>query len=320
MSFEIAKREAVPLMIGIAGTSGAGKTYSALLLAAGMAGESGKVGFIDTEAGRGSMYADDPDIIQAMPDGKYYIQSLTEPFTPQKYAAAIREAINYGITALIIDSVSHEWEGFGGCQDIAENNKLRGMPNWGKAKMEHKRLMNTLTQCPMHILFCLRAREKTKPMRNNNGKVEMVEMGIQPIQEKNFMYEMTLSMMLEDISPGKPIITKCPKPLINALTGDKAMVSKEIGQKIRAWSNGGIEVDMKLRNLKRECRGAAMRGSKSLDDFFVAMSAEDKLLLTSNTDKDFQTEVRELAKSCDSEEIEQTQEPTGLFDEGASNV
>jgi len=315
MTFQIAKREAVPLMVALAGTSGSGKTYSALLMAAGIAGSEGKVGFIDTEAGRGSMYADDPDIIQAMPGGQYYIQKLTEPFTPQKYADAIREAIKFGINVLVIDSATHEWEGFGGCQDIAENNKLRGMPNWAMAKMQHKKLMNLLTQCPMHIIFCLRAREKSKPVKNpNTGKTEIVEFGMQPIQEKNFMYEMTLSMMLEDKAPGKPILTKCPKPLLHLFTGDQAIITKDVGEKLCTWSQGGEAVDMKLRNLKRECREAAMSGSKSLDDFFKGLDQSDKQLIAKLTDKEFQAEVRSLAQDADNLESQNESESSKLFE------
>ena len=317
--FEVAKREAVPLMVALAGSSGSGKTYSALLMAAGIAGESGKVGFIDTEAGRGSMYADDPDIIKAMPEGKYHVLKLTEPFTPDKYANAIREAIKANISVLVIDSASHEWEGFGGCQDIAENNKLRGMPNWAMAKMAHKRLMNMLTQCPMHVIFCLRAREKTRPMKNDKGKIEMVEMGMQPIQEKNFMYEMTLSMMLEDKAPGKPLITKCPKPLLHLFTGEQAIVTKEVGIKLKSWADGGESVDMKLRNLKRECREAAMNGSISLDEFFQSMEKGDKQLLAKLTDKEFQSEVRSLAQEADRVESDTEEQPKKLFNNQTEN-
>lgn len=314
MTFEVAKREAVPLMIALAGTSGSGKTYSALLMAAGIAGD-GKVGLIDTEAGRGSMYADDPDIINAMPDGKYYVEKLTEPFTPEKYANAIRGAIKAGIKVLVIDSATHEWEGFGGCQDIAENNKLRGMPNWAMAKMHHKKLMNLLTQCPMHIIFCLRAREKSKPVKNpDTGKTEIVEFGMQPIQEKNFMYEMTLSMMLKDDAPGKPILTKCPKPLLHLFTGDQAIITKDVGKKLCAWSEGGEAVDMKLRNLKRECREAAMSGSISLDNFFKGLGQEDKQLIAKFTNKEFQTEVRSLAEDADNLNQDEGEESLRIFD------
>lgn len=300
MPFQEAKREAVPLMISLAGPSGSGKTYSAMKLAAGIAGPTGKVGFIDTEAGRGSMYADDPDIISIMPGGKYFIQSLTEPFTPKKYQANIREAINEGMSVLVIDSASHEWEGFGGCQDIAENNKLRGMPNWAMAKMEHKKLMNMLTQCPMHVIFCLRAREKSKPVKNpETGKTEILECGMQPIQEKNFMYEMTLSMLLDADAPGKPIITKCPKPLRHLFTGDEAIITEDIGVKLREWSEGGNAVDMKLRNLMRECREAAMQGSIKMEDFFRSITNGDKGLLRKLTTQEFQEEVRSLATEAD---------------------
>jgi hypothetical protein len=299
MTFEIAKREAVPLMVALAGTSGSGKTYSALLLAAGIAGEEGKVGFIDTEAGRGSMYADDQAIIEAMPGGKYYIQKLTEPFTPQKYANAIKEAIKFGVDVLVIDSATHEWEGFGGCQDIAENNKLAGMPNWAMAKMAHKRLMNMLTQCPMHVIFCLRAREKSKPVKNpKTGKTEIVQCGLQPIQEKNFMYEMTLSLLLDAEKAGKPDLTKCPKPLL-PLFSSGTLVTKEMGRKLREWSAGGESVDMQLRNLKRECREAATFGSDALATFYRNQPQENKAILAKMTDQAFQDEVRALAAESD---------------------
>lgn len=300
MSFEIAKREAVPLMIALSGPSGSGKTYSALMMAAGISGKNGKVGFIDTEAGRGSMYADDTDIINVMPDGKYYMQKLTEPFTPQKYMEAIKGAIKFGITTLVIDSTSHEWEGLGGCQDIAENNKLKGLPNWAMAKMQHKKFTNLITQAPIHIIFCLRAREKTEPTKDpQTGKIVMVNHGVKPIQEKNFMFDMTLSMMFDEECPGKPKLTKCPKPLLHLFHGNQAIVTQNTGSKLKEWADGGESIDIKLRNLKRECKEAAMNGNLALNEFLKILSQEDKELLTNPLNKDFQLEVRSLAEEAD---------------------
>ena len=300
MTIKEAKRKAIPLIISLAGTSGSGKTYSALLLAAGLAGKDGKVGFLDTETGRGSMYADDQDIIGALPENKYYIDELNAPFSPTRYMEKINEFIKFGVNVLVIDSATHEWEGAGGCQDIAANNKLGGSPNWAMAKMQHKRLMNMLTQAPMHIVFCLRAQEKTKPMRDpQTGKMKFVEFGMQPIQEKNFMYEMTLSMMLEHTEPGKPIITKCPKPLLNLFTGDQAIITKEVGEKLKAWADGGVAVDIRLRNLKRDCREWALQGRKALDKFFLNLNVDDKKLLKEFSENEFQEEVNSLAEDCD---------------------
>ena len=54
-----AKREGARLVIGIAGISGSGKTRTALELAYGLANhDASKIGFLDTENKRGSLYSD----------------------------------------------------------------------------------------------------------------------------------------------------------------------------------------------------------------------------------------------------------------------
>ena len=58
--FEIKKATRVGInpLIEIYSESGCGKTFSALLLARGMAGPSGKIVVADSESGRASLYAD----------------------------------------------------------------------------------------------------------------------------------------------------------------------------------------------------------------------------------------------------------------------
>jgi hypothetical protein len=154
-----AERRAVPGLIGIAGPSSSGKTLSALLLAAGLCPEGKRIGFIDTEKGRGEHYADNPLVLQNLPKG-YYVKQLDEPFSPSRYVDVLEEFRAEGdFGVVIIDSATHEWEGFGGCADIAENNKLGGAPNWALAKKEHKRFMQKALTMPFHVIFCLRARE-----------------------------------------------------------------------------------------------------------------------------------------------------------------
>lgn len=239
MTFKIekAQRKSVPMLISLAGVSGSGKTYSALLLAAGLAGPQGKVGFLDTENGRGSMYADSPGIQAALPQG-YEIAEMREPFSPSRYSEAVEAFQAQGCKVLVIDSQTHEWEGYGGCADIAENNKLRGMPNWAKAKLEHKRMINHLLAARMHMVFCLRAREKVKimkVMKDGREKEEVVPIGLQPIQEKNFTFEMTLSLLLDE-KTHRPEVTKCPEPLLHLFASDQPLITKAMGEKLRAWS------------------------------------------------------------------------------------
>lgn len=307
MQIKKAKRQAVPMLISIASPSGYGKTYSALLMASGLVGDNGKVGFIDTEKGRGSMYADDADLLSSLPQG-YDVIEVEEPFTPEKYIEAIRAFKDYDV--IVIDSGTHEWEGSGGCQDIAENNKLRSLPNWAKAKMEHKKFMNCLTQASQHIIVCLRAREKTKPEKIN-GKIEMVECGIQPVCEKNFMFEMTLSMMLAENH--KPILTKCPKPLKPLFEGEQAIITKALGEKLKAWSEGGELIDKELRGLKESLKSKSMLGYKIYSDFAAKLTEKEKELLKNGVDRSFWSECKYLYEEADAIKEEN---PNDLADNG----
>lgn len=272
MQFSKAVRKAAPMLISLAGVSGSGKTYSSLLMGAGIAGPSGRVGFIDTENGRGAMYADSPGIAKALPRG-YEIAQLDPPYSPERYTEAIDAAEKAGINVLIIDSATHEWEGIGGAAEIAETKKLKGMPNWSLAKMLHKRFMNHCLSSNMHIIFCLRARDKVKIVKNPAGKEEIIPIGIQPIQEKGFVYEMTLSLMVDETTHcATPI--KLPEPLAHLFTGSH-LITKEDGEKIRQWNETGSALHPGEQLIKR-ARTAAEQGVVKYREFFGALTAQER--------------------------------------------
>lgn len=297
MSFTIvkAKRKAVPMLLSVSGTSGSGKTYTALLLAAGMAGPSGRVGLIDTENGRGSMYADSPGIIKALPNG-YEIIQFDPPFTPARYVEALREMEKAGVNVCVIDSATHEWEGEGGCTDIAEQNKLRGMPNWAKAKLEHKRFVNYCLSSGMHIIFCLRAREKTKIVKDDRGKEQFVPQGIQPISEKNFVFEMLVSVLLDEATH-HAIPLKVPEPLQGVVAGGR-MLTKEDGERIRQWNQSGAALG-EHEQLEKRSATTAERGTAEYEAFFKALTPKEKKHLV---DSGLHARNKESAAAADAEQ------------------
>src|SRR5271170_5818133 len=153
LEFKPAKREACPQLLMLASVTGGGKTFSALLLARGLAGPKGRVAFIDTENGRGQMYADSPSIVAAYkdhPNGIYDYLRMDPPFPPSRYIEYIEASERSSATVLVVDSGSHEWEGTGGCCEIAE--KAKGM--WNGAKIEHKKLVNHVLTSRLHFIFC----------------------------------------------------------------------------------------------------------------------------------------------------------------------
>lgn len=238
-----AVREGARVVLGVSGVSGSGKTYTALQLAWGLAnGDACKVGLLDTENKRGSLYSD--ILVNSKKEvQQFLIGDLYAPFSPQRYAAAIKEFQEAGVEVLVIDSASHEWEGEGGCEDIADDGGK--VANWKKAKREHKRFMNTLLTCDMHIIVCLRAREKTS--FKNPSKPE--SLGIQPICEKNFMFEMTASLLIHEQGKFRDIL-KCPAELLSILDKQEGYIGAREGLALRKWIDGGKQLDPAIERVR----------------------------------------------------------------------
>ena len=211
MSFEIKKatRQGVKPLIGLYSESGCGKTYSSLLLARGFVGPSGKIVMIDTESGRGSLYAD------VLPGG-YETLELRQPFSPSRYIEAVQAVEASGAAIAVVDSVSHEWEGQGGVLDMATDNETKsgksGLHNWKQPKMEHAKFMLALLQSPLPIIVCCRAKYKTRQTKENGKTIIVKDEVTTPIQAEDFIFEMTCHM--EILQKHDLIVTKCSHPTL----------------------------------------------------------------------------------------------------------
>lgn len=265
-----AKRAGARLVIGIDALSGDGKTLSALYMAWGLAGgDSKKVGFLDTENRRGSLYADKLVDREGVVH-PFLIADLDAPFTPERYSQAIKEFQAAGVEVLVIDSVTHEWEGSGGCSEIAEIDPSTGnprrMPAWNAAKARHKKFMNALLNSDMHIITCVRSREKVRIEEQNNKKVYVSE-GIQPIQEKNFVFELTVSFQLANNGKSR-FVKKCPDELIPVFgaPGEWAdgYLTPRHGTILRDWVHGIDPAEREAEKARNILRSHAENGVKAL--------------------------------------------------------
>jgi hypothetical protein len=283
------RRESAKLVIGLAATSGEGKTYSALLLALGLAGgDASKVGLLDTENRRGSLYS---DIFGA--DRPFLIGDLLPPFSPTRYISAMREFADAGVEALVVDSMSHEHEGEGGLEEIAHKPKSDGSPrkvaDWITAKREHKRFMNTLLYLPCHVVCCFRAREKMD-FKNTGPKGEPVSLGLQPVCEKNVLFEMTASFLLSDKGRHHDEIKlpECLRPIL----GDDGYLTEEHGRKLRDWAGGADPIE----RAKNILRLASSSGMEALKTAFLGLDRTTQKALS-----EFKDTLKDLAAHADSE-------------------
>lgn len=255
-------------VIGIAGVSGSGKTLTALYMARGMVNKASEIGFLDTENKRGSLYAD------ALEE-PFLIADLYPPFSPERYASAIKQFQDAGVKVLVIDSVTHEWEGEGGCDDIANAPKADGSPrkiaNWIGAKREHKTFMNVLLQSNMDIICCIRAREKTDFKDPNKP----ISLGIQPVCEKNFMFEMTASLMMYNEGKNQQFL-KVPNFLRDAFGTGTGYLGIKTGNKIREWLDKGEKESPEIERLKSEALQTCEQGEKALEVFWFSLTEEQQ--------------------------------------------
>lgn len=229
-----AERKKAKLRIGLSAPSGAGKTYSALLLAKGLVGSWNKIGLIDTENGRGDLYSD---------LGEYNIYTLVAPFSPERYIEVIKAMEMEGMEAIIIDSISHEWEGAGGCLEINESlaiarYKGNSWSAWNETTPRHRRFIETIIASPAHIITTVR--NKVETVMTEDKKVKKV--GVKDITREGHDYEMTINF---NIDQGTHLVT-ASKDNTHLFDGkDPFIITEETGRKLLEWSNSGASADPK---------------------------------------------------------------------------
>jgi len=165
----------------IDGPAGSGKTYTALRFAHAL---GGRIAFIDSERGSASKYVGDS------PDGipwDFDVVELTS-FSPEKYTAAIEAAGKMGYQVLIIDSLSHAWEGVGGALEIKQRVG-ESWSAWRHVTPIHNRMVDAILQSPCHVITTMRSRIEYVQEVDSNGKTVIRKIGMAPIQRPGFEYE-----------------------------------------------------------------------------------------------------------------------------------
>lgn len=230
MKLQIAQRHQVKLRLGLSGASGFGKTYSALLLAYGITNNWNKIAIIDTENGSASLYSH---------LGDYNTLTLDEPFNPERYIEAIETCEKSAIEVIIIDSISHEWSGKGGCLEIHESLGAR-FQDWAKVSPRHQSFIDKILNCNCHVITTVRRKVDFSMESDMNGKSKVVKHGTKEITREGFEYELTANFeLINDKHLAKAskdrtgLFMNKPEFVINSATGKKLM----------EWCNKGISID-----------------------------------------------------------------------------
>ena len=266
--FQIKKavRKGAKTCISLIGESGSGKTYSAIRLARGLVGPEGKIGVIDTEQRRASLYADC--------FGGFDVIDLEAPYTPARYREAIKTFKEAGYDVIVIDSMSHEWEGEGGVLWMADHattqsgNPRTDMGKWAAPKAEHRLLMNMILNSGMHCVLCYRVKFPLIEVINEKGKKEYVRGEPTPVCEPNVDYDVTVKLYLDKDSKF-PTIQKCPEG-IEYLFPQGKYITEESGSGVITWLN----------SRQRDKDAIVQEGSQQADQraWFMTLSESEQYL------------------------------------------
>jgi len=300
-AFSPAVRENIALIIGLAGGTGSGKTYTAMELATGLSGGK-RFAIIDSETGRAKHYADQ----FAFDHG-----DLKPPFRPQAYADAILAADAARYPVIVVDSTSHEWAGAGGILEWQEEELQRmagddwkkrescKMAAWIKPKMAHKAMVARLLQIRAHLILCFRAEEKIEMVRGDDGKMKIIPKasrtgldGWIPICEKTLPFELTASFLLTSDAPGLPKPIKLERQHRELFPLNEP-IGRQSGERLAKWAAGGAAPPAPLSEPEKLLAGYdACTGKRDFDQLETRRAA----IWTSKIPRELKARLSEAAR------------------------
>ncbi len=225
--FKKAERKQAKLRLALSGPSGSGKTTGALLIAKGI---GGKIAVLDTERGSASLYSDlcDFDVVE-----------LSPPYEPERYIEIIHAAEREGYSTLILDSITHEWNGQGGILEIVDNvarSRYRGnsYAAWNEGTPRHQKFIDAMLASPLHIIATMRSKAVYVETDKGNGKKGVEKQGSAPQQRDGLEYEFTAVL---DLTIDKNLAV--PSKDRTRLFHDPFTITEQTGKDLLAWLNSG---------------------------------------------------------------------------------
>jgi hypothetical protein len=270
-----ARRSATKLRLLLTGPSGSGKTYGGLLVAKGLGSKRTIV--IDTEQGSSDLYdrLHDFDVIDLAP-----------PFTPEAYIEAIDAAEAAGADCIIIDSISHEWNGKGGCLELVDEiarAKFKGntWSAWSELTPRHRSFIDRMLRSSAHIIATGRSKTETAQV-DDHGRKKVVKLGMKLESRDGAEYEFTTC--LDIVHDGHFAVAS--KDRTGIFSADPKPITVETGKAFADWLAGGTAIELEptptaspLVEKIRETIAAAATVKKlgAITDRLDALVSEDKI-------------------------------------------
>lgn len=319
--------EPLTVSLGLSGGSGTGKTYSALLVARGIAeGMTGKpgapFGVVDTENRRALHYRD------AFPEMMHFDFRAVDDagkmlgFPPERWIEVIDAAEAANLPALVIDSFSHAWEGVGGVLDLQaqELDRLTGgnaaladkrsQLAWAAVKPRYRRLIDRIVRAKTNIIICTRAKPVMQDFKTRKNarptKTRRFDVPWDPASDGDLMFEMTAMAILSPDAPGCPVYQIKVADQFRAVFDASRPLSVETGRALAEWAKGQGDAQ-RQKELLDHARNQARQGSAAFRAWWGTLDAGSRGIV-----KTIMDECKALASDADAAATASDEEPFGI--------
>lgn len=258
MELRKSSKQKVKIRLGFSAVAGGGKTYSALLVARGMTTWD-KIAVIDTENNSADLYAD---------LGDYNVLPLSSPYSPENYIKAIKTCEDAGMEVIIIDSITHEWDGKGGILEI--QSALGGRyQDWATVTPRHQKFLEAILNSKCHVFTTVRRKQDYSMEKQADGKTVVQKLGLKEVTRDGWEYELTINLEMDTRHNATST-----KDRTGLFEGKPAFIpSIETGKMILAWCESGAEpIVPNYEKQLIECKNLV-----DLQAVWLSLSADDKL-------------------------------------------
>lgn len=247
--FQPAVKESLRARVAIDGPTGSGKTWTALQWARILAGPDGPVGVIDTENRSAAYYAPTPGVeVERInywsPPYEFGHLPVSPPYSPISLREMIQAAgAELGVDGvLVIDSLTHFWNGEGGTLDIVDDASSRGnsFTGWKEGTPAQRAMLDAIIHAPCHVIVTMRSKMEyllVEEIKNGRKISVPTKVGMAPEQRSGVEYEFTVvaDMDLEH----RMVVSKSRCDAIADEVAPKGR-SYEVAQAFAAWLGTGV--------------------------------------------------------------------------------
>ena len=228
MAFVKATKSQAKLRMAITGPSGAGKTKTALRVAAGL---GKRIALADSEYKSASKYASEHD---------FDVDELNGETNPNRYIKAIEDAEAEGFDVVILDSITHAWEATKAVVDKkkAADKFQNGFSAWSEGSMLWQKLLDKIQSSRIHVITTMRSKTEHVQEKDDRGKTVIRKLGLAPEVRDGTEYAFDVVLDLDQQHNGRITKTRCAA--LDDYFENKP--GEDLGRTLTAWLTDGVKL------------------------------------------------------------------------------